>query len=117
LDVVYGLVAVGRRESSRGKECKPMTGVAVLVNLLAVLSQLLPPVLTNAVGEDRDLVVCGPINVNRISPLVLASPERLDTPMPDTRMLVEGHQVMAHAIELAVVGELFDAVDNGICCH
>ena len=89
-----------------------MASMAVFLNLFAVLAQLLSPILADAIGEDRDLVVRGPVDVDCIPALVLAPAEGLNP-----SVAIESHQVMAEALELVIICQVFETIDDGISSH
>lgn len=94
LDERDGVVAVGGRVVLGGEVDQFVAGVLVVVDLLGVLLQLVPPVLADAIAEDAHLAG-DTTDVNGVAALVLEAAERLDG-----RVILERHQVVAKPLEL-----------------
>jgi hypothetical protein len=106
-----GLVAVVGRIVTGRKGYEAVARVLVLLDLRRVFLQLRPPVLADAVAKDG-ILPDGPVDVNRVPPLVLEPTEGLDG-----GVAFQNHQVMAQSLELCVVGQFFQAVGDRIGRH
>jgi hypothetical protein len=78
-----------------------------------VLKELLEPVLADAVSEDRcPRWLTAVADMDGITALVLRAAEGLDIGVAR-----KGHEVVTKPFKLVVIGDLFQAVDDGVCGH